>query len=76
MESGVGLSSKDKRFFVDSKSLWNSMGSYHGKLCVRHCAPNIVGDQEVAGCHSNTDYARPSAQVMKETVSAFMKLPI
>ena len=34
MESGVGLSSKDKRFFVDSKSLWNSMCSHHGKLCV------------------------------------------
>lgn len=76
MESGVVLFFKGQKIsFVDSKSLWNSLCSHHGKLCVWHWAPNIVGDQGVVG-YSFTDYTRPSAQVMKETVSALMKLPI
>lgn len=65
MESEVGLSSKDKEFFVDSKSLWSSyyVLTHHVKFCIWPGAQIQLVIQRRLVIHSNIDCARFSAQV-------------
>lgn len=76
MESEVGLSSKDKEFFVDSESLWTSCcGFAPCEAPYRTSYPSLVGDREVAGYPFRYWGIGLQLRLMKGTVSALTELP-